>query len=379
MSLDDEWGYFLENDNLDNFNQDNLNQDDFYINNNFLQTDKEEINNNIDNNYAPKASDIYISTKTKIVYLNIKDIDINQIFWKIDILDYNIQKEGIIKKQIKISLPDKEKSIELDKELEKMNNFKINNVKIKIINKLENDIINNDRGKYKDIRKLSIGLSKKDITIKRCKEKSAFYNCFVLTLRIFDNENFKEFHVKVFNTGKLEIPGIQDDETLYKIIEHIIYIISNILNTKITYYNNIENVLINSNFNCGFFINRENLFNILRNKYLINATYDPCSYPGIQCVYYHDLNTDKKADEIVNNKNICKISYMIFRTGSILIVGKCSEEILKNHVYKYIKELLEYEYKNIYISNNLFDLKNQSKKEVKNKKIKKKVLLFTNQ
>jgi hypothetical protein len=41
---------------------------------------------------------------------------------------------------------------------------------------------------------------------------------------------------------------------------------------------------------------------------------------------------------------------MIFRTGSILIVGKCSEDVLKI-VYEYVKTLLTNEYKEIMTSN----------------------------
>ena len=37
--------------------------------------------------------------------------------------------------------------------------------------------------KFKDIRKISIGVCKKDIISVRGKLKSAFYNCFVLILR----------------------------------------------------------------------------------------------------------------------------------------------------------------------------------------------------
>jgi hypothetical protein len=55
------------------------------------------------------------------------------------------------------------------------------------------------RIKFKDTRKLSIGVSKKDLLSYRCKKKSAFYNCFVLILRMKIADSFKEFHVKVFN------------------------------------------------------------------------------------------------------------------------------------------------------------------------------------
>ena len=54
------------------------------------------------------------------------------------------------------------------------------------------------RIKFKDIRKISVGISKKDVLSYRSKKKSAFYNCFVLILRILDEGEFKEFHVKVF-------------------------------------------------------------------------------------------------------------------------------------------------------------------------------------
>ncbi len=41
---------------------------------------------------------------------------------------------------------------------------------------------------------------------------------------------------------------------------------------------------------------------------------------------------------------------MIFRTGSVLIVGKCEEYILYQ-VYNYIKNILTIEYHNINVNN----------------------------
>ena len=237
------------------------------------------------------------------------------------------------------------------------------------------------------MRKISIGISKKDLIYLRSKEKSAFYNCFVIVLRTIYNDSFKEFHVKIFNTGKLEIPGIQNDKMMYIIITDIIDILRNIVNDSINYLENrIENILINSNFNCGFYINREKLFDILRYKYYINACYDPCSYPGIQCMYYYDNNTNndnvvttekKKITKIlskqeIKDSNIFKISYMIFRTGSILIVGKC-DDIMLMTVYNYIKEILYNEYDAIVVKNN----DPVVSKEKKSLKKKKKIIYIT--
>jgi hypothetical protein len=71
---------------------------------------------------------------------------------------------------------------------------------------------------------------------------------------------FKEFHIKVFNTGKLEIPGIQN-ETIYKmILNGVIETLQPYVDHELSYKQGTdETVLINSNFNCGFFIDREAL------------------------------------------------------------------------------------------------------------------------
>ena len=42
--------------------------------------------------------------------------------------------------------------------------------------------------------------------------------------------------------------------------------------------NTINTVLVNSNFNCGFYINRDKLADILKTKYNIHVYYDSCSY-----------------------------------------------------------------------------------------------------
>jgi hypothetical protein len=369
MSLDDEWCNFLDNDNEDYDDRVIKSETDNNLNKDL--DNKSSINDNSDiekTKEAPKSSDIYVSTKTKIIYLD-QPIDIYNTFWSIPIIDYDSPEVGIIKKQVKISLFNKEEINEVE---DKLSREKY------VINKIINNIDNPDgRVKFKHIRKISIGISKKDLIYSKSKDKSAFYNCFVITLRIIYNSKFKEIHIKVFNTGKLEIPGIQKDDILENILNQLLKILSNITKTNITYNENFENILINSNFTCGYYINREALFNILRHKYNINATYDPCSYPGIQCIYYYDninnvpitetlnCNIDKQT---IKNKNIIKISYMIFRTGSILIVGKC-DEIILNYVYDYVKDILYNEYINICTNNN-----DTPRKTKKNERFRKKII-----
>jgi hypothetical protein len=326
----------------------------------------EILDNVVDENYIPKSSNIYISTKTKISYLS-QVIDLKKTFWKLKISPYHTVGECIIKKQMKFnSLTESD----LDEVKGNLKNEKY--WEEHIITRIVNP---EGRIKFKDIRKISVGLCKKDILSYRTKKKSAFYNCFVVILRVLHENVYREIHVKVFNTGKLEIPGIQSDALLDKVLSLLIKHLKLNVNETITYREDKnETVLINSNFNCGYFINREKLHDILKYKYHINSGYDPCSYPGIQCKFYYNNETKTQTGQQpieYDEKKYSKISFMIFRTGSVLIVGKCDECVL-NEVYEFIKNLLIDEYKNIcgLIQNNVNDKGN----EIKKRKIRKKVL-----
>jgi hypothetical protein len=174
----------------------------------------------------------------------------------------------------------------------------------------------------------------------------------------------------VFNTGKLEIPGILNNDLLVIVQRMILEIIQPHVSSELVYTDmnrGDENVLINSNFNCGFYINRDKVHSIMRSKkYGIESAYDPCSYPGVKCKFYYnndleyDMNkqlgriieTDQmmKLSALIDSKKYTEISFMIFRTGSCLIVGNCSEKILL-FVFDFIKRFLEQEYEQIRVVN----------------------------
>jgi TATA-box binding protein (TBP) (component of TFIID and TFIIIB) len=316
----------------------------------------------------PKCSDIYISTKTKISYLN-QIINLSDVFWKIPIMEYGTPMEGAIKKQMKFNSATQE---ELDNITKKINDDSY------VDQYLITHIVNpKGRIKFKDVRKISIGLSKKDLISYRCKKKSAFYNCFVIILRINHKNAFREIHVKVFNTGKLEIPGIQSEEILTQVLDLLIKVLSPLIENSDTsplsyLINKNETVLINSNFNCGFYINRDALYDLLKYKYKINSGYDPCSYPGIQSLFYYNSEIEKQTGQppIEKHDKIHKMSFMIFRTGSVLIVGKCEEDML-NEIYQFIKKLLQTEYPTI--GEQTVD---HTKQKEKKKKIRKKTIII---
>jgi hypothetical protein len=378
-NIDEEWQNFIlsKNDRVgdDEYDSD---CDNVFDSDNFVNFDNNYISANINENMSfenvsendiPKSSEIYISTKTKIAYLN-NSINLKDMFWSIPVLKYMEPKNGVIKKQMKFnSLCENELS-----EIKERLKYEIYYDE-QIITSINNPT---GRIKFKDIRKITIGLSKKDIMSYRSKKKSAFYNCFVLILRLKVENNFKEFHVKIFNTGKLEIPGIQDDKVFEKILEMVIGILQPNMQEKLYYKeNSSETVLINSNFNCGFYINRESLYDILKYKYNIQSIYDPCSYPGIQCKFYFNPDVDLQngcqisKDKTELYKNVKQVSFMIFRTGSVLIVGKCDENVLLL-IYQFLKNIFVKEYINICQKNANVDMNEIKIEKDKKKKIRKK-------
>ena len=370
MGVDEEWQMFLKNENI-SFAEPLATNETNDKDENILQ-DTEDI---------PVCEDLSISTKTKVLYLN-TPIEIEDIFWNIPIIPYWQPKDGVLKKQIKIASTSKE---EFEKYQEKLKNipYYVEN----ILKQVDNP--NLKKNKFKDERKLTVGISKKDIMNSRGKVKNAFYNCFALIVRFHYKDEFKEIHIKVFNTGKMEIPGVLNNEVLEIIKNKILRILQPHCENTLSYVEmeKDDNVLINSNFNCGYYIHREKLHAILKSdKYGIETAYDPCSYPGVKCKFYfnNEQGFDKsiqtgviskedrsmKLSELSDSEKYTEVSFMVFRTGSCLIVGNCNERIL-NFVYDFIKQLLHDEYTHIRVLNA------DTNTKIKTKKIRKKHVQMT--
>jgi hypothetical protein len=389
MSVNDEWAHFLSSQNAVSTSNRCVGGRPTISVDNSINTKKGVCFDNTINNEGdmPVCEELYISTKTKVLFLN-KEIDIYNIFWNIPVLEYWKPEEGVIKKQMKIVSKTQEEFQEYKKKLEDVGYYTEN-----IIKQIDNPTAR--RIKFKDERKITVGVSKKDIMNCRGKVKNAFYNCFAMILRFkYGNaaENktmFKEIHVKIFNTGKLEIPGVLDAKLLDIVKEMILQILQPNIDTPLEFIetDSENNVLINSNFNCGYYINRDILHNILlSDKYNIESAYDPCSYPGVKCKFYFNNNNgfnetlqkgkilpeDRalKLSELELNKKYTEISFMMFRTGSCLIVGNCSERILK-FVFEFIKKILVEEYKNIQVPNEDTTVK------IKKVKLRKKTILMS--
>ena len=382
-NIDDEWSSFISNHYEDD-KEDELELDedgdldleaDLVLESDeiidvFGNSNKRSKNANANANSTitiPEPTEIYISTKSKIAYLT-EPVDL-KIFWDIPVIPYATASNGVIKKQIKFNSKTPEELNIIQEKLQKELYYDEH-----VMSHIDNP---NGRIKFKDIRKITIGISKKDIMTYRSKKKQAFYNCFVMIIRMKIDDLFREFHIKVFNTGKMEIPGVQNDVMFELVLKNIIEILQPYNETQMTYNKKSDTVLINSNFNCGFYIDRERLYDILKYKYNIHAIYDPCSYPGIQSKFYYNNDIGVQTGVQINSENkekykkVTEVSFMIFRTGSVLIVGMCEENVLIE-IYEFLKKLLRAEFNEI--CQGLIDLELHNSIKNKKKKIRKKII-----
>jgi hypothetical protein len=358
------------------------------------------------------CEELYISTQTKIFFLNQSNLDVQKIFWNTKVIPYSTATNGVIKKQIRFI----SKTREEFQQYETKRNQELYCTE-KIMKQIDNP--NARKIKFKDVRKLTVGVSKKDIMNCHGKNKNAFINCFAVILRVQHEEIFHEIHVKVFNTGRMAIPGIVNENLLESTKSLLLSILQPNFDTPIKLISEEEspevfrlvkgkknketnkkekshfekvkaksNVLINSNFNCGYYIQQEKLRALLRDKYKLNPTYDPSMYPGVKCKFYYnnelpedpsvqlghldekDIDvTMTELDELTLEK-YTKISFMIFRTGNCLIVGNCTKQIL-SFVYEYVKNILTSEYETIKANQDI------PVSKIKKHKPRKKVVQFT--
>jgi hypothetical protein len=194
-----------------------------------------------------------------------------------------------------------------------------------------------------EVYKVAVGMHEK--TFRGTESSHAFNNCMVLVLRVpLDGDGevipppageacwrfhrWHEFHVKIFNTGDIDVPGIKSEAMYRAVSGRVVALLGRVgadadLATR--------TVLTNSDFKCGFEINRAALHDVLRARYDVDCTYDPCcGHPGVTCKFLYDDALPPEAQTTSRRgpgspasapATARTLTVMIFRTGSILING----------------------------------------------------------
>ena len=220
------------------------------------------------------------------------------------------------------------------------------------LNKLFDNLEINDIVKFVECKEKIKGYSKKMDKKKRKKKvKKTFYN--QATIHIFHTN--KIVNVKVFNNGKIQMTGLKFEKQGKEVLNIVKDILieknkGEIFDGKTLEITDYKIVLINSDFDIGYSVNREKLDREIIDMGLF-STYEPCMYPGVNIKYYFNTRYDKcgickcecKCDgkgEGLGNGDCKRVTVAVFASGKIIITGgKSNEQLVES--YHFIKNVLK--------------------------------------
>jgi TATA-box binding protein (TBP) (component of TFIID and TFIIIB) len=191
------------------------------------------------------------------------------------------------------------------------------------------------------------GFSKKMLRKKRKKtKKKMFYN--QATVHVFHEG--KIMNVKLFNNGKLQITGLKGVNQAPALVQQLIEYFQDLsVMGYDTFLMNHKLVLINSDFDLGYEINRD----VLHNEIVeagVYSSYEPCIYPGVNIKYFMNTNQfDGICDclEMCNGKGRAdgdgdckKVTIAVFKSGKVIITGGQHTDQLET-AYRFIRNFID--------------------------------------
>ena len=157
-------------------------------------------------------------------------------------------------------------------------------------------------------------------------------------------------NVKLFNNGRIQITGLKKENQGNDLVNKLLDYFSDcsIFNDTIKVINS-QIVLINSDFDIGYEIKRDNLHNKII-QYGMYSTYETCIYPGVNIKYYINTNNCDgicKCNNLCNGKgdgngdgNCKKVTIAVFKSGKIIITGGQNKSQLET-TYRFIKNFID--------------------------------------
>lgn len=146
-----------------------------------------------------------ISTQTKIVMLS-DNVDVDDLFWRLPLIRYEEPRAGILKKQIQVQSTTPE---EVQAYLAKRAGIDRFFTEL-VTADTKNCNVNARKASFVDERIPFVGIVSKDLVNSQSKVKGTFIHCTTLNVRAWNAaaDRWNEVHLKVFNTGKIILPGI---------------------------------------------------------------------------------------------------------------------------------------------------------------------------
>jgi len=160
--------------------------------------------------------------------------------------------------------------------------------------------------------------------------------------------------MKIFNNGGVQMTGLKKESQGQEAIQALLQEVHKsenvseiLLDTIVPDITMTKMVMINSDFDIGFEVDREVLHReIISEGYY--SSYESSIYPGVNIKYYYNAN---EVDGVCRCKGMCdgkghggfckKITVAVFKSGKVIITGGQTMEhiyIAKDFITRFIKE-----------------------------------------
>ena len=148
-------------------------------------------------------------------------------------------------------------------------------------------------------------IDKKNLRKREKGVKKFFYNQITFHINIKLEDIDKKVNVKIFNNGSIQMTGLKTEKFGIVTTNYLLEKIKSLKgfniydDTKLLDLGKYYIAMINTDFDIGFKINRDNL-NTYLNNMGIYTSFEPCTYPGVNIKYYYKLDNKSGICNCVN-------------------------------------------------------------------------------
>ena len=204
-----------------------------------------------------------------------------------------------------------------------------------------------------------VGASSRDLLTKKKTAKKTFFNQSTIVVRKERMDipgDFKEVNIKLFANGGIQMTGITGIEFARVTLEWLLPQL-NALPIKVSvdpiHINTLKIQLINSDYHVNASIHRDNLHQIISQRYSLFSSLEKLIHQGVNIKYYY--NTSR----LVGPPGICmcekpcqgqgegdapgackKITILAFQTGDIIVTGARKKEQL-DEAYEFMNVIFK--------------------------------------
>lgn len=204
-----------------------------------------------------------------------------------------------------------------------------------------------------------VGASSRDLLTKKKTAKKTFFNQSTIVVRKERMDipgDFKEVNIKLFANGGIQMTGITGIEFARVTLEWLLPQLAS-LPIKVSldpiHIKTLKIQLINSDYHVNASIHRDNLHQIISQKYSLFSSLEKLIHQGVNIKYYYNTSRTTGPPGICMCDKPCqgqgegdapgeckKITILAFQTGDIIVTGARKKEQL-DEAYEFMNVLFK--------------------------------------